>query len=33
MLGFACHVVEGGPPSNCSLFRARLCWGGGSVAF
>ena len=22
-------------PSNCSLFRARMCWGGGggSVAF
>ena len=19
--------------SNCSLFRARLCWGGGNVAF
>ena len=33
MLGFAGHAVRGS--HNCSLFRARLCWGGGggSVAF
>ena len=33
MLGFTCQAVQGFPSVNCSLFRARLCWGGGgSVA-
>ena len=30
MLGFTCHVVRGFP--SLLLVRARLCWGGGSVA-
>ena len=32
MLGFTILASQGFP-SNCSLFRALLCWGGGSVAF
>ena len=33
MLGF-CLSCNQGFSLNCSLFRARLCWGGGgSVAF
>ena len=24
-------VMQSGASLNCSLFRARLCWGGGSV--
>ena len=31
MLGFTCQAVRGFS-HICSLFRARLCWGGGSVA-
>ena len=30
VLGFACQVVRGFY-HICSLFRARLCWGGGVV--
>ena len=31
MLGFTCQAVRGFS-LICSLFRAHLCWGGGSVA-
>ena len=30
MLGFACQVVRGFW-CICSLFRIRLCWGGGGA--